>query len=515
VTLTDAAQISAGDTAVVAIATGDLSLGGTSKISGGDVVEVAVQTGDVSLTQDASMMSGGVLNLSVTTGDVSLTDGAVIAADETLNIAVETGDVSLSGSSNISSSGDATVSIGTGDLTLIENSAVGADADLEIDIGTGLLGLNDGSVLRAGDTLDIGIANGALTMEDADTLITATDINIQVLAGLTPDQQGDVRIDLIVGLNSTRIEALGGAVLDNTASELIDNIVSPELNLVASDGIGLEWEDNLNVNTQLLSVLNTTTGGINIQNRTGLTIAPEGVRNFAAGDVVIIADGPINHLSSGYSFDEVVEAGGVFTIPGQRIILLSNHMQPYFDANWGNTSRIAVLDAVGAGSTAQSGDTSFASISELLGRFGLFDLNVFSYGRDAFDRFLDRFNFDRDEEEEEIRPIQIAEFVLQNIQESIALAQIAQAEAEAAVTQSDEIAAEATANEQQPEDVSETVTLLPEADAVMSQDVEDSIVIEPQVGDTPPIENPLDRPVILQAMLLADDEIDQPLIAAE
>jgi hypothetical protein len=492
---------------------------GLTDLLGGQQVQLEINKGDGTFINTAKVLSGqGDVSLKIDIGSLSLRDETSVQAAKVVSITIGAGDVTLADDGKITAETDAFVEIGTGNLILIEDTTITAGEDLDVKIGSGLVELNDNTVLRARDTLNITVERGGVTMEDAETLITATDIIIRVLDGLTLDQYGDVRIDLIEALSSARIEALGGAILDNTASELIDNLVAPQLEFTASDGIGVEWGDNLNVNTLLLSALNTETGGINIQNRSGLTIAPTGVRNLAAGDVILIANGAISYQSSGYSLESTVEGNGIFTIPGQRLILLSNHGDPYFDANWGNTSRIQVLSVTSAASAADQSTffgSSVSGISDLLSSIGLFDLGLFEYGNDVFDRFLDRFNFDEEELGEDLRPIRMAEYLLQNIEDSIALAQLAEAIEDANSETVEQVAQESLPEDEQPETESEIVTLLPDAVTLMSPDQEEALVIKAQAGDNSRVVEGLDRPVIIQAMLLADDEIDMPLIAAE
>ena len=519
--ISDETSVVADKVISVTIVTGDLSLADTSTITAGSQANVTVDTGDISLSESSAMTSDGALDLTLTTGSLDLSDAAQIAAKQAASVTIETGDLSLTDTTKITSGTDASIAIGTGNLGLIENTRIGAGRDLGITLGTGQLTLNDATTLSAGSDLGITIMHGSVTMEDTETLITARDITLSVLAGLTPNQPGNVQIDLIQALNSTRIEALDGAILDNTASEIVDNIVSPVLNFVASDGIGVAWEDNLNVNTQTLTALNTRTGGINIQNRTGMNIGLAGVRNLAAGDVVLIAQGPIEYQNSGYSAGITSDPFGIFTIPGQSLILLSNHFQPQFDSNWGNTSLIQVKLATSASSaTAQNQlfDDSIAGVSAFLGRVDIFNLDIFAYGFDAFDRFLKRFDFDNDDEEE-LRPIRMADFLLQNVEDSIALAknEIDEAIAQATNTVANE---DQPVEETAPEDATEAQedtrdTAAFDVVPLISPDLEEALVIEDQASDTSPTPQTLDRPVILQAMLLGDDEIDMPLIAAE
>ena len=123
------------------------------------------------------------------------------------------------------------------------------------------------------------------------------------------------------------------------------------------------------------------------------------------------------------------------------------------------------------------------------------------------------------DDEEELRPIRMADFLLQNVEDSIALAKNEIDEAIAQVTNT-------VANEDQPveekaaedateaqEDTRDTAAF--DVGPLISPDLEEALVIKDQASDTSPTPQTLDRPVILQAMLLGDDEIDMPLIAAE
>ena len=527
--VTGAGDVALSGTSVLTATTGDLAISQTagnlsfkdsSTLTAKNDIKVALSDGYLKTSSATTLSGGNDIDITLENGIATLIHRSIFEAGNTLGFSASDG-ISGSGLTDLLGGQLVQVEIANGDGTFINTAKVeSGQGDVDVSIDTGNLSLRDDASVIAAKLVSIKIGNGGLSMEDAETLISGTDVTILVVDGLTPGDQGNVRIDRIEALNSTTIQTLGGMILDNTFSELDDNIVSPELTLVASDGIGAAWEDNLNVNTQLLAGQNTATGGINIQNRTEVTIAPEGVRNHAEGDVAIIAFGPITFQASGYSFEDVVEASGIFTVPGQRLILLSNQKQPYFDQNWGNSSRIQVLAATSSSSASDKSNligSNLDRVAELFGNAGLYDLNFFDYGTDAFDRFLKRFEFEEDEADDELRPIQIADYLLQNIEDNITLAQqaIAEAQAIAKADAADHEQPEVGNAEAQPVADQETVTLLPLATTLMSPMDEETLVIEGQASEASHATQGLDRPVILQAMLLADDEIDMPLIAAE
>ncbi|MEN8838775.1 MAG: hypothetical protein ABF266_11490, partial [Celeribacter marinus] len=360
---------------------------------------------------------------------------------------------------------------------------------------------------------------GGVVMEDAETLITSNDITIRVVDGLTSDASGNIEIDLIVAGSATRLEALGGAVLDNTLSELIDNIVSPMLHIVADEGIGAEWSDTLDTNTQLLSAINYAQGGINIQNRTGLTVADAGISNTALGDIVIISPDVIEHGYMAYGTSDGTRLGSVFAVPGQRMFLIHNQAQPFFDSNWGNLNRVQVVQALSVPASARATVAAalFSAENSLFALADLFGANAFGTHDDPYDRFLRRFEFEEEQDEEGIRPILIADYLLRHMDENAELTT-----QQKALDSIEEAANTAPANPTGNDEADET-PLMPEntgyETAIGNQGLDvleafdDSHVTEEQAASD--LNSIASRPVVLQAMLLSDDEIDMPLIAAE
>ncbi|MEN8888253.1 MAG: hypothetical protein ABF243_05215, partial [Celeribacter marinus] len=136
---------------------------------------------------------------------------------------------------------------------------------------------------------------------------------------------------------------------------------------------------------------------------------------------------------------------------------------------------------------------------------------------DPYDRFLRRFEFEEEQDEEGIRPILIADYLLRHMDENAELTT-----QQKALDSIEEAANTAPANPTGNDEADET-PLMPEntgyETAIGNQGLDvleafdDSHVTEEQAASD--LNSIASRPVVLQAMLLSDDEIDMPLIAAE
>ena len=177
-------------------------------------------------------------------------------------------------------------------------------------------------------TIDVETRAAAM-MADAETLIEAgRSVVIRTV--------GDILLDLIRAGESVSLTSTNGAILDNTAAE-DDLIVTPVLTMTAAHGIGVPWQDNLNIDVQELNALNTTSGGINVQNRHGFRVGAMGITNLGDQDIVLTAGGAIEQ--SGLLYQNTVGgANRISNRPGQRIYVLSNLSERDLAEQWGNTS---------------------------------------------------------------------------------------------------------------------------------------------------------------------------------
>jgi hypothetical protein len=236
----------------------------------------------------------------------------------------------MSGTASVRAGDDLVLQVGTGQVDLRGHTTLTAGADLQLTVGTGDVRLSDWATLLAADVVRLDITDqGGLVMADAETLIEAG----RSVVIRTVD---DIRLDLIRAGDSVTLTSTLGAILDNTAAE-DDLIVTPLLTLTAAHGIGVPWKDNLNVDVQVLNALNTTSGGINVQNRHGFRVGSLGVTNLGNQDVVLTAGGDIEQ--SGLLYQNA--SGGANTVsnrPGQRIYVLSNLSERDLAEQWGNAS---------------------------------------------------------------------------------------------------------------------------------------------------------------------------------
>ena len=367
------------------------------------------------------------------------------------------------------------------------------------------------AVINAVDDVGMEVGQGYVWMQDAETLIRAQDVKVTVETGFTP-REGSIWLDRIEGDQSVWLRALDGRILDNTAAQDEDLIVTRVLALEASDGIGLIWEDNLNTDAEYISGFNSRSGGINIQNRTALTIgnagilpdAPSGLVNNGEGDIVLISSGVITHGRMFYGVGDRFDDGTITNLRGQGIFLVHNLSQPYFWEQQGDTTRARISAQFGAPGNMVLGDFQNALEEEVgnehrLRNAGeLVELNRFDAEGDAFSRLLERLS--SIDQNEDVRSIRKSREVL-NIT-VVDTVEEGQFDPYAPIN---EVQSVDRANMMEGSNLNGTdldTPLLPYGDELTENDA----------GDDDRVQQ---RPVLQSALELADDDLDAPLIAAE
>ncbi|NBS13016.1 MAG: hypothetical protein EBS77_10210, partial [Gammaproteobacteria bacterium] len=338
---------------------GRFGLSGTSLIEGASIEFV-----QRSVSTEAGLVADGetTIRASETDAVLDLNDGirlsglSVISAAENVSGSIETGgvvvsgetsiaatagsidwqmtigDLSASGTTRIDSGLDTSIAIQTGDVIFNQNTAVTAGRDFALAIETGDVRMNDQGRIIAGADLDITIRDaGNLVMEDEDTLLKADHV--------TSNIANTIFLDRIEATSRVDLTAVDGQILDNTASEAVDLIVTDVLTMQASSGIGVNWSDNLNIQANEVSALNSDTGSVNIQNRNAFTVGELGIGNAAVADVILTSLGRIfvKNFAPGLTW-ETPEAGRVSSIKGQTVHMLQNISSPTFETQPGNQS---------------------------------------------------------------------------------------------------------------------------------------------------------------------------------
>jgi hypothetical protein len=510
-----------GENVNVIITEGAVTLLNSALVDAGTDASLAVTTGNVEMYNNTIMTAGHDASVEVQTGDVLLKDNAVITAVHDVAVDVTTGDVALSNSALVNAGNDASVQIGQGDLTLIDDVIVRAVDDISVNIDTGTVQMRSDALINAGDDVTMLIGQGYVLMQDARTLIRAQDVKITVETGFAR-RGGSIWLDRIEGSQSVWLRALDGRILDNTKAQDVDLIVTKVMALEASDGIGIIWEDNLNTDADYFTGYNSRSGGINVQNRTALTIgdagilngAPKGLVNYGEEDIAVVAPGVVSHLRTFYGVGDRFANGTVANLRGQGIFLVHNLGQPYFWEQLGDTTRArmsaqmdppvnVVLRHLQAEAKVKADlERRLRNAGETSSTTELGQLNSFNAEEDAFSKLSDRLSKFRNSEE------------IRSIRKSREILNIAVVDASEGGQGDlyDPFSLEAStgqmlgrANMMDGTDLNSV-----DLDSPLLPQIEE--LEENGAGNEEGLEQ---RPVLQSALELADDNLDAPLIAAE
>ena len=525
-------EIVAGQSASLNVVSGGVSFENTSQLraTAGNL-NLAVATGTLRFTGDSALTAGTDQTLSANTGDVVFDGTTIATAGQDYALSIATGQLSFSGVSRVTAQRDLSVSVGVGDVTQHNTTSWTAGRDVLLDMGSGNLlshertlvmatrdvavriqvgdiGINDDSRWLSGQDQHWQISQaGTFVMEDAQTeLQSGRDISLSVA--------DDVRVDWMQAAETLRIQAVRGAILDNTAAET-DLMAARHLALDAAKGIGLPWADNLNTwITGTLTANNRESGGINVQNWVGLTIGASGVLNRGDGNLILISGGTMNHGEVRNQNEEGLP-NSVINPRGQKLFLIHNQSERYLLEQWGNRtiSFVNVRTAVPESAKEPLQDLPANGKSETIAT--LIPTQV-SNPEDAATRLLE-WASSVTKTQTMSQPIRLADVLRdggdgsRNPFGSDLLSDIR--------SMNDELqgARSLQAGRALPWislDSQETVVpIAPQSDSGLDADVPQAFGTWPSSADLPPSWH--DRPVLRQAMLLADDSLDQPLIEDE
>jgi hypothetical protein len=259
-------------------ADGDTRFKQSTTIKAAVDVTIDIAKGNLTVSEATSVLADRFITINIRDGETKMSHRTIFIAGEALELN-STGGISGTGITDLLATDLVRLTINTGDGDFRNTATIHATVgDVEVAVERGQVELYDFTKLEAEEDLTITIEQGSLFMADAETLIKGNNVTITVKARLDPESSvtGDVAIDLIIGKETVTIEAFDGEILDNTFAEE-DLIIAPEVTLVAADGVGIPYQENLNINTRVLGVSNTRSGGINIQNRTGFTVGDIGI----------------------------------------------------------------------------------------------------------------------------------------------------------------------------------------------------------------------------------------------
>ncbi len=297
----------------------------------------------------------------------------------------------------------------TGDLQTRQRMTTSAGRDIEVRIGTGEVELTEFSRWQAAQDQRWLISNsGGLRMSDAQTeLLAARDVRI--------DTADTIRLDWIEAGNTVSLRSARGAILDNTAAER-DLIAARHLVLDAAAGIGLNWSNNLNTYiTGTLVATNRVSGGINLQNWVGVSIGEGSVTNSAAGNIILIAGGTIDHRDILYQSPPGTPRSVLNPI-SQRIYLI--HNQPYgrLLEQWGNREQGFINARISSPASEDSGpkeETWQDRIKATVTPANLLPLRSDGGGSDAATRLLQSFQ-QAAQTLQQSQPIRLADVLLES-----------------------------------------------------------------------------------------------------
>jgi hypothetical protein len=490
--------------------TGDISASGVTVITAtDDNVMLSTQTGDMSFRDKTTITSGTDTVILINEGDLSTQAATTVTAGNDIRATLLDGFVRFSDRTILDAQRNVVIAARNG-LSGSELSAMHG-ANVNVIITEGAVTMLNSALVDADDDVAIEVGQGHVWMQDAETLIRGQDVKVTVETGLTP-REGSIWLDRIEGDQSVLLRALDGRILDNTAAQDDDLIVTHVMALEASDGIGLIWEDNLNTDADHINAFNSRSGGINIQNRTAFTIgnavilpdAPSGLVNYGEGDIALVSPGVITHGRTFYGVGDPFDDGSITNLPGQGIFLVHNLSQPFFWEQQGDATRARISTQFGAPENVamrhlqDARDEQAENERRLRAAGGLIELNRFDTEGDAFSRLLERLSVV--DQNDDVRSIRKSREVL-NIT-PVEMVEDGSVDPYALI---DDVRTVEQANSVDGLDLNSgdlDAPLLPYVDALSENDA----------GEDDRLDQ---RPVLQSALALADDNLDAPLIAAE
>jgi len=459
-------------------------------------VAISTDVGDLSFSDKTTFTSGNDTVLSSNIGDLTTVSATTLNAERDILITLEDGFANLSDKTVLDAVRNVVINAYDG-FSGSELSHLRGE-NVQVSTTDGAITLNDSTLFAAASDLSIFIDNGLMVMEDAETLIKAHNVKITVNYGLTKGE-GSISIDRIEAEGTAWLQAFDGAILDNTVSEDIDIIDAHVLSMEASDGIGIDWEDDLDTNADFISAVNSRSGGINIQNRSGFAVgndsallgSPTGIVNTGDGDLILISLGEIKTELTSYGYGDPYSDGSVSNLLRQKIFVIHNLSVTFFNDHWGNTTSqrlSAQTRAPDIRVTEESEQTQRVTF-DVAKVLDLTELNNFGTDGDAFKALESRLNVQQfsDDTRSIVKSqdlLNIASGPLIVDSQGVKLEQMNQIE------------------EEQTEDADLDAPLIPNEVDLFSQNINND-------------ENTSERPVLSSAIELADDNLYASLIAAE
>ena len=358
---------------------GGVGLNNTSvlRASAGDI-GVTLGTGDLRIADDSLWQAGRDLSVSIATGDLLALDLIQWRAGRDVQVQIGSGQISALNHTTWSAGQDVQLAITTGSLQTQQSTEVSAGRDIAVRLDAGSIGLNDTSLWTAGRDQSWQARDaGQFTMSDSQTaLVAGRDLSL--------DMAETVRIDWLQAGNAMSIRSASGAILDNTAAET-DLLAARHLALDASQGIGVNWSNNLNTYvTGTLTAVNRDSGGINLQNWVGLALTPQGVSNRGESNIVLISGGTIAHGAVLYQTSPGTPRS-ISNPPGQKIYVIHNQPGLLLLEQWGNRTPTFIDTRTSVPESAKSGN---ADIRALITPASLIQTSDEGEGLDAANRLL-------------------------------------------------------------------------------------------------------------------------------
>jgi hypothetical protein len=378
-TLAGASTLSAGSAQLAGdlnlrLVRGDATLASASTLRGSQDVQLSLEQGSWRNSGATTVSAGRDLSLGIVQGSATLTQRTVIEAGGSARLSAE-GGISASGLSSLSAgldltllaqrvgfelsntsslqakAGDLKVTSATGNLRIGDDSSWKAGNDVLITLGTGSVSTEITTVVEAGRDIGVRITDGSVELKQTSRWqaardqswqildngsLTMADAQTELLAGrdLSIDGVGDLRIDWLQAGSNMSLRSVRGALLDNTQAET-DLLSATNASLDAAQGVGRPWRDNINAYvTQTLSAINRDSGGINLQNWVGVSVGT--ITNRGSDNVILIAGGPIRHGQVDYQIAPTVAPGSISSPPGLKIYLIHNQPGSRLLEQWGN-----------------------------------------------------------------------------------------------------------------------------------------------------------------------------------
>ncbi|MBF0195228.1 MAG: hypothetical protein HQL71_11770, partial [Magnetococcales bacterium] len=239
-----------------------------------------------------------------------------------------------------------------------------------LDIGAKIIAANSALVQVDNDIAQHSdlIANGNFTMTSKMGAITMDNglVTLARSGDIQYTARGDLLLSVLNSQGKVSVSSMEGALVDNLGAGVTDdmttNIFAKSASLQAANGIGAPYHDGINTRVQFIEAINTTDGGIFIEEYDGMTIGQGGVLSLNEEGEVILATAvnEVSHTGIEHNVNSSVQGGKVGVGgEGNVEILTASHLYPW-ELSGSNSSTSNVL-----ADTVVNSDVNVANANQL------------------------------------------------------------------------------------------------------------------------------------------------------